>query len=47
MGKAKEMLLSGAFSVKEVGYRLGYQNLSNFANAFRREYGILPSELVH
>jgi AraC-like DNA-binding protein len=47
MGKAKEMLLSGDFSVKEVGYRLGYQNLSNFANAFRREYGILPSELVH
>jgi len=45
MEKAKDLLLSGEFTVKEVGYRLGYQNLSNFAQAFRKEYGILPSEV--
>ena len=47
MEKAKDLLLSGGFAVKEVGYRLGYQNLSNFANAFKKEFGVLPSEVVH
>ena len=47
MEKAKNLLLSGEFAVKEVGYRLGYQNLSNFANAFKKEFGLLPSEIVH
>lgn len=46
MEKAKEMLLSGGFTVKETGYKLGYQNLSNFATAFKKEYGILPSKLA-
>lgn len=46
MAKAKEMLLSGDYAVKEVGYKLGYQNLSNFANAFKKEYGVLPSSLT-
>jgi AraC-like DNA-binding protein len=47
MEKAKDLLLSGDFAVKEVGYRLGYQNLSNFANAFKKEFGVLPSEVVN
>jgi AraC-like DNA-binding protein len=46
MGKARDLLLSGEFTVKEVGYKLGYQNLSNFANAFKKEFGVLPSELI-
>jgi AraC-like DNA-binding protein len=46
MAKAKDLLLSGDFTVKEVGYKFGYQNLSNFANAFKKEYGVLPSELT-
>jgi AraC-like DNA-binding protein len=45
MGKAREMLLTGDFTVKEVGMHVGYSNLSNFATAFRKEFGILPSEL--
>lgn len=45
MEKAKDLLLSGGFTVKEVGYRLGYQNLSNFAQAFRSAFGLLPSEV--
>jgi AraC-like DNA-binding protein len=46
MAKAKALLLSGDFTVKEVGYKLGYQNLSNFANAFKKEFGVLPSSLT-
>jgi AraC-like DNA-binding protein len=46
MARAKDMLMSGEYTVKEVGYKLGYQNLSNFANAFKKEYGVLPSALT-
>lgn len=46
MTKAKDMLLSGEYTVKEVGYKLGYQNLSNFANAFKKEFAVLPSSLT-
>ena len=46
MQKAKTMLLSKKFSIKEVGMSLGYANLSNFSAAFRKEFKILPSELL-
>jgi AraC-like DNA-binding protein len=46
MEKAKHLLLSGQYTVKEVGYKMGYQNLSNFASAFKKEFGALPSELT-
>jgi AraC-like DNA-binding protein len=45
MSVARDMLLSGNFTVKEVGLQVGYSNLSNFAAAFRKEYHILPSEI--
>lgn len=45
MQKAKAMLLSKQFSVKQVGISLGYASLSNFSSAFRKEFNILPSEL--
>ncbi|ULQ56738.1 helix-turn-helix transcriptional regulator [Flavihumibacter rivuli] len=45
MSVAREMLLSGEFTVKEVGLQLGYSNLSNFAAAFKKEFNILPSEI--
>jgi AraC-like DNA-binding protein len=45
MAVARDMLLSGDFSVKEVGLQVGYTNLSNFAAAFRKEFQILPSEI--
>ena len=44
--KAKEMLQSGLYSVKEVGHEIGFSNLSNFAKAFKKEFGILPKELL-
>lgn len=45
MLKAKAMLLTGKYNVKEVGSNLGYTNLSNFSLAFKKEFGILPSEV--
>ena len=44
--QAHEMLRSGDFSVKEVGINIGFSNLSNFAKAFKKEFGILPKELL-
>jgi AraC-like DNA-binding protein len=44
--KAKEMLQTGKYSVKEVGHDIGFSNLSNFAKAFRKEFGILPNEML-
>ena len=46
MQKASQLLLSGNFSIKDVGYTLGYSNLSNFTLAFKKEFGKLPSEVV-
>ena len=44
MQKARELLLTGNYSVKEVGLHLGYANLSNFATAFKKEFSVLPSQ---
>lgn len=43
MTRARELLLEGGRSVKEVGMSLGYTNLSNFSLAFRKVFGVLPS----
>ncbi len=45
MQKAKAMLTSNGFTVKEVGLQLGYTNLSNFSLAFKKEFGLLPSQI--
>lgn len=45
MEKAKELLLSNLYSVTEVGKMLGYQNLSNFSTAFKKEFGHLPKDV--
>jgi AraC-like DNA-binding protein len=44
--KAKEMLQTGKYSVKQVGLNIGFSNLSNFAKAFKKEFGILPKEII-
>ena len=46
MLKAKSLLLEKKYSIKEVGMMVGYSNLSHFANTFKKEFGILPSELA-
>jgi AraC-like DNA-binding protein len=44
--KARDLLQSGLYSVKEVGHEIGFSNLSNFAKAFKKEFGILPKEML-
>jgi AraC-like DNA-binding protein len=44
--QAREMLKTGNFSVKQVGVNIGFSNLSNFAKAFRKEFGVLPKEVL-
>jgi len=46
MQAARDRLLSGGHSVKEVAMELGYSNLSNFTIAFKKEFGLLPSKLL-
>jgi AraC-like DNA-binding protein len=45
MRAARDVLETNKYSVKQVAIELGYTNLSNFSTAFRKEFGILPSEL--
>jgi AraC-like DNA-binding protein len=44
--KARVMLLSGKYSIKDVGYAVGYANLSNFTLAFKKQFNQLPSDLL-
>lgn len=46
MNKAKSMLLSRKYTVRQVGVEVGYSNLSNFAKAFRKSFDQLPSDLL-
>ncbi len=46
MNRAKVLLLSRKYSIKEIGSQLGYSNLSNFATAFKKEFNKLPSKLI-
>lgn len=46
MNKAKAMLLTNKYSVKEVGMEIGFSNLSNFAKAFKKVFGQLPSDVL-
>ena len=46
MQKAMTLLKSGEHSIKDVGYTLGYANLSNFTLAFKKVYGVLPSVIT-
>lgn len=46
MQKAKEFLISGVFTVKEVSENIGYQNTSNFVQAFKKHFNFAPAELA-
>jgi AraC-like DNA-binding protein len=46
MHKARALLMSQKYSIKEIGSQLGYSNLSNFATAFKKEFNSLPSQLI-
>ncbi len=46
MQRAKSLLLEGDYSIKEVGNKVGYTNLSHFAGSFKKEFGVLPSQFI-
>ena len=46
MCKAKGMLLSGKYSVKQTAITLGYLNHSNFTNTFKKVFDVLPGDLL-
>lgn len=45
MLKAKQLLRDTKMPVQEIGRALGYSNMSNFTLAFRKVFGVNPSEL--
>lgn len=45
MLKARQLLRSKKYSVKETGLALGFKNLSNFTIAYKKEFKVLPSEM--
>ncbi len=45
MMRAKDLLMEEKYAIKEVGMMVGYSNLGHFAASFKKEFGVLPSEL--
>lgn len=46
MHMAKQLLREGKYSITEVGTKIGYQNLSNFSTAFKKEFNCLPKDFI-
>lgn len=46
MEHAMKLLLSGEMNVTQTAGQVGYANLSHFSEAFRKKFGINPSELL-
>lgn len=47
MMRAKDLLMEEKYAIKEVGMMVGYANLGHFAASFKKEFGVLPSELFN
>jgi len=43
--KAKQWIETGETNIKGAAYKIGFSNLSNFSKAFKKEFGLLPSQL--
>ncbi len=43
---AMQMLASGEMLVKEIAFRIGYQNPSHFISAFKKKFGYTPKQFV-
>ena len=41
-----ELLENKQFTISEIGYKMGYQNMSHFSNAFKKVNGFLPSKIL-
>ncbi len=45
--KARELLVSGQYNVKEAGEAVAYDNSSNFITAFKKQFNISPGALLN
>ncbi|WP_291325496.1 AraC family transcriptional regulator [Desulfovibrio sp. UCD-KL4C] len=45
--KARMYFESGEMNVSEVGWALGYTNLSHFSSAYKKRYGVLPKQFLN
>lgn len=45
MIRAKQLLRDTSLSIQDIGRMLGYSNMSNFTLAFRKVFGVNPSEI--
>jgi len=42
---AKDLITKGEGTIAEIGYKLGYSNISQFSAQFKKQFGCPPSEL--
>lgn len=45
MMRARQLLRDSSLSIQDIGRSLGYSNMSNFTLAFRKVFGVNPSEI--
>ena len=46
INRAEELLLTGKFSVTEVGYLVGINSTVYFRKTFKEEFGLTPMEYI-
>jgi AraC-like DNA-binding protein len=44
--KAKALLQSGAYTIKEAALAVGYNNIANFTLAFKKQYKTMPRHIT-
>lgn len=44
--RSRQLLEEGGRTVQEVAYMTGFKNVGNFRQAFKKEFGLLPSEIL-
>src|SRR5690606_10348472 len=47
MEKAKQLMEGQQMQIREVATQLGYKNPSHFSAAFRKHFGILPTDMAN
>ena len=43
MEKAKELLITGHYTVSEIAYECGFENVYYFSNVFKKIVGVSPT----
>lgn len=46
LGEAETLLINSTHSIKDIAKKVGYSNITTFNKAFKRKYGISPTEWI-